>query len=189
MAKGRYILAAGRRLPYIYAVSLDAASGSGVLTALQGVIVGRGKLAMQAWTGVLLGDPANPVVSEDSRTLNAANDHVLVDNAVFARARWRVEHIVVLDTSTIWKWRNCMTATAFEIRWNTDSGGFGGARHRAPPEMLVIVNARNQPTEDGGTGITPVDRRTGRLPPYWCSCAGPRPGFRAPTTRGPTSSP
>jgi hypothetical protein len=53
----RYILATGRRLPYLYAISLDAAldpANDRTSTA----IVGRSKVAAEALDRRLLGDPA-----------------------------------------------------------------------------------------------------------------------------------
>ena len=44
-----------------------------------------------------------------------------------------------------------------------DSGGFGALGMVLLPEMLVIANAENHLTEDGGNRITFVDRRTGSL--------------------------
>ena len=44
-----------------------------------------------------------------------------------------------------------------------DSGGFGALGIVLLPEMLVIANAENHLTEDGGNRITFVDRRTGSL--------------------------
>jgi DNA-binding beta-propeller fold protein YncE len=44
-----------------------------------------------------------------------------------------------------------------------DSGGFGALGVVLLSEMLVIANAENNLTEDGGNRITFVDRRTGSL--------------------------
>jgi hypothetical protein len=44
-----------------------------------------------------------------------------------------------------------------------DSGGFGALGIVLLPEVLVIANAENHLTEDGGNRITLVDRRTGSL--------------------------
>src|SRR4029450_8798454 len=61
----RYILATGRRLPYLYVISLDAALDPANDRTAK-AIVGRSKVATEALDGRLLGDPANLVVSEDS---------------------------------------------------------------------------------------------------------------------------
>jgi DNA-binding beta-propeller fold protein YncE len=159
VGKGRYILATGRRLPYLYVVSLDAAldpASDGTSNA----IVGRSKVATEALDGRLLGDPANLVVSEDSRTVYVVNHHGAIDNAGFGQHGGRGQ-IAVLDIDDLLAPRNNGTANA--LRRHMDSGGFGALGIVLLPEMLVIANAENHLTEDGGNRITFVDRRTGSL--------------------------
>ena len=155
----RYILAAGRRLPYVYAVSLDAALNPANDRTAK-AIVGRSKVAAEAVNGRLLGDPANLVVSEDSRTVYVVNHHGAIDNAEFRQHGGRGQ-IAVLDVDDILAPRNDGTANA--LRRHMDSGGFGALGIVLLPEMLVIANAENHLTEDGGNRITFVDRRTGSL--------------------------
>lgn len=157
--KGQYVLAAGRRLPYLYAVSLEAAltpANDGSSKA----IVSRSKVAPDALDGQLLGDPANLIVSEDSRTVYVVNHHGAIDNATFRQHGGRGQ-IAVLDIDDLLAPRNDRTATA--LRRHMDSGGFGALGIVLLPEMLVIANAENNLTEDGGNRITFVDRRTGSL--------------------------
>ena len=157
--KGRYILAAGRRLPYLYAVSLDAAldpANNGTAKA----IVSRNKVAADAVDGRLLGDPANLIVSEDGRTAYVVNHHGAIDNAAFRQHGGRGQ-IAVLDVDDLLSPRNDRTAHA--LRRHMDSGGFGALGIVLLPEMLVIANAENHLTEDGGNRITLVDRQTGSL--------------------------
>ena len=155
----RYILATGRRLPYVYVISLDAAlnpANDGTSRA----IVGRGKVATEALDGRLLGDPANLVVSEDSRTVYVVNHHGAIDNAAFRQHGGRGQ-IAVIDVDDLLSPRNDGTANA--LRRHMDSGGFGALGIVLLPEMLVIANAENHLTEDGGNRITFVDRGTGSL--------------------------
>lgn len=157
--KRRYILAAGRRLPYVYAVSLDAAldpANHGTAKA----IVGRSKVAIEALDGRLLGDPANLIVSEDARTLYVVNHHGAIDNAEFRQHGGRGQ-IAVLDIDDLLDARNNGTATA--LRRHMDSGGFGALGIVLLRDVLMIANAENQLTEDGGNRITVLDRRTGTL--------------------------
>jgi len=155
----QYILAAGRRLPYIYAISLDAAlTPANDRTAK--AIVGRSKVAADALDGRLLGDPANLVVSEDARTVYVVNHHGAIDNAAFRQHGGRGQ-IAVLDVDDLLAPRNDRTANA--LRRHMDSGGFGALGIVLLPEMLVIANAENHLTEDGGNRITLVDRQTGSL--------------------------
>ena len=74
-----YVLTTGRRLPYLYAISLDAAldpANDGTSNA----IVSRSKVAMDRLDGPLLGDPANLVVSEDGLTVYVVNHHGAIDS-------------------------------------------------------------------------------------------------------------
>jgi DNA-binding beta-propeller fold protein YncE len=157
--KGRYILAAGRRLPYLYAVSLEAALDPANDRSAK-AIVSRHKVAADAVDGRLLGDPANLIVSEDGRTVYVVNHHGAIDNAAFRQHGGRGQ-IAVLDIDDVLSPRNDRTANA--LRRHMDSGGFGALGIVLLPEMLVIANAENHLTEDGGNRITFVDRRTGSL--------------------------
>jgi DNA-binding beta-propeller fold protein YncE len=157
--KSRYILATGRRLPYLYVVSLDAALDP-ANDRTGKAIVSRSKVAPEAVDGRLLGDPANLVVSEDSRTVYVVNHHGAIDNAAFRQHGGRGQ-IAVLDIDDLLSPRNDGTANA--LRRHMDSGGFGALGLVLLPEMLVIANAENHLTEDGGNRITLVDRRTGSL--------------------------
>ena len=155
----RYILAAGRRLPYVYVISLDAAVDP-ANNRTSNAIVGRSKVATEALDGRLLGDPANLVVSEDGRTVYVVNHHGAIDNAAFRQHGGRGQ-IAVLDIDDLLSPRNNGTANA--LRRHMDSGGFGALGVVLLPEVLVIANAENHLTEDGGNRITFVDRRTGSL--------------------------
>jgi DNA-binding beta-propeller fold protein YncE len=158
-AKGRYILAAGRRLPYVYAVSLDNAlnpANDGTSKA----ILSRNKVAAEALDGRLLGDPANLVVSEDARTLYVVNHHGAIDNAEFRQHGGRGQ-IAVLNIDDMLAPQNDRTANA--LRRHMDSGGFGALGIILLPDVLVVANAENHLTEDGGNRITLIDRRTGSL--------------------------
>lgn len=157
--KRRYILAAGRRLPYMYVVAFDAALDP-ANDRTSKAIVSRSKVATDALDGRLLGDPANLVVSEDGRTVYVVNHHGAVDNATFRQHGGRGQ-IAVLDVDDLLDKRNDGTANA--LRRHMDSGGFGALGLVLLPELLVIANAENHLTEDGGNRLTFVDRRTGSL--------------------------
>ena len=155
----RYILATGRRLPYLYAVSFEAAldpANDGTAKA----IVSRAKVAADAMDGRLLGDPANLVVSEDGRTVYVVNHHGAIDNAEFRQHGGRGQ-IAVLDVDSLLDRRNDGSANA--LRRHMDSGGFGALGVVLLPDVLVVANAENHLTEDGGNRITFVDRQTGSL--------------------------
>ena len=157
--KRRYILAAGRRLPYLYSISLDAALEP-ANDRTSKAIVSRNKVAVEGLDGTLLGDPANLIVSEDQRTVYVVNHHGAIDNAAFRQHGGRGQ-IAVLEIDDLLAARNDRTATA--LRRHMDSGGFGALGIALLPDVLVIANAENHLTEDGGNRITFIDRRTGNL--------------------------
>ncbi len=183
-SKSRYIIATGRRLPYVYVVSFDAALAP-ANDRTSNAIVSRSKVATEALDGRLLGDPANLVVSEDGRTVYVVNHHGAVDNAEFRQHGGRGQ-IAVLDMDDLLAPRNDRTANA--LRRHMDSGGFGALGIVLLPEVLVIANAENYLTEDGGNRITFVDRRTGSLRGTVELALG-SPGFPCPDYPVPYASP
>ena len=154
-----YILATGRRLPYLYAISVDDALDP-ANNNTPNAIVGRSKVALDRLDGQLLGDPANLIVSEDGGTVYVVNHHGAIDNAEFSQHGGRGQ-IAVLDVDEILDPQNDGTASA--LRRHLDSGAFGAVGVLLLPDMLIIANAENNLTEDGGNRITFVDRRTGSL--------------------------
>jgi DNA-binding beta-propeller fold protein YncE len=157
--KDTYILATGRRLPYLYAISLaDALDPANDLTA--NAVISRSKVALDRLDGRPLGDPANLVVSEDGSTVYVVNHHGSIDNAEFRQHGGRGQ-IAVLSIDAVLDPRNDKTPNA--LQRHMDSGGFGAIGVALLPDMLVISNAENNLTEDGGNRITFVDRQTGSL--------------------------
>ena len=158
-AQSTYVLVAGRRLPYLYAVSLDAALDP-ANDQTSNAIVARSKVALDRLDGRPLGDPANLVVSEDGRTVYVVNHHGAIDNAEFTQHGGR-GMIAVLDVDAVLDPANDGTADAL-VR-HMDSGGFGALGVVLLPDMLVVGGAEGHLTEDGGNRINFVDRRTGSL--------------------------
>lgn len=154
-----YALVTGRRLPYLYAVSVDAALAP-ANDRTPNAIVSRSQVALTRLDGQLLGDPANLIVSEDGATVYVVNHHGAIDNAEFRQHGGRGK-IAVLDVDAVLDPENNRTANA--LRQHLDSGGFGALGVLLLPDMLILANAENHLTEDGGNRITFVDRRTGSL--------------------------
>ena len=153
------ILAAGRRLPYLYAISLEMAiDPENDLTSA--AILSRSKVALDGLDGRLLGDPANLVVSEDGDTVYVVNHHGSIDNEAFGQHGGRGQ-VAVLDVAAALDPANDRTHNA--LLRHMDAGGFGAIGVALLPDMLVISNAENHLTEDGGNRVTFVDRRTGSL--------------------------
>jgi len=158
-SEGTYILATGRRLPYLYGIALEAALDPANDNTAN-AIVSRSKVALDRLDGRLLGDPANLIVSEDGDTVYVVNHHGSIDNAEFKQHGGRGK-IAVLDVDAVLDPQNDRTAHA--LQRHLDSGGFGALGVALLSDMLIISNAENYLTEDGGNRITFVDRRTGSL--------------------------
>ena len=154
-----YVLVAGRRLPYLYGVSLDAALDP-ANDQTSNAVVSRSKVALDRLDGRPLGDPANLIVSEDGGTVYVVLHHGAIDNREFRQHGGRGQ-IAVLDVDEVLDPRNDRTAAAL-VR-HMDSGGFGALGVALLPDLLILGNAENHLTEDGGNRITFVDRRTGSL--------------------------
>lgn len=154
-----YILATGRRLPYLYAISLSEALDP-ANNNTNNAIISRNQVALPHLDGRLLGDPANLVISEDGQTAYIINHHGSIDNAEFRQHGGRGQ-IAVIDVQAALQAENNDTANA--LLRNMDSGGFGAIGTVLLPDLLVINNAENNLTEDGGNRISFVDRRTGGL--------------------------
>ena len=158
-SQSSYILATGRRLPYLYAISLDRAVAP-ANDDTPNAIVSRAKVALDRLDGQLLGDPANLVVSEDGGAVYVVNHHGAIDNVAFRQHGGR-GMIAVLDVDDVLDPANDTTTNA--LRRHLDSGGFGALGVVLLPDMLIVANAENHLTEDGGNRITFLDRRTGSL--------------------------
>ena len=159
VGQSTYILATGRRLPYLYAISLDRAVDP-ANNHTPNAIVSRAKVALDRLDGQLLGDPANLVVSEDGGTVYVVNHHGAIDNVEFRQHGGR-GMIAVLDVDEVLDPDNDKTANA--LRRHLDSGGFGALGVVLLPDMLIVGNAENHLTEDGGNRMAFIDRRTGSL--------------------------
>ena len=159
VSQSTYILVTGRRLPYLYAISLDGAVAP-ANNNTPNAIVSRAKVALDRLDSQLLGDPANLIVSEDGGTVYVVNHHGAIDNAEFRQHGGRGQ-IAVLDVDDVLDPGNDRTANA--LRQHLDSGAFGALGVLLLPDMLIVANAENHLTEDGGNRITFIDRRTGSL--------------------------
>lgn len=158
-AQETFVLVAGRRLPLLYAVSLDRALEP-ANNQTPNAIVARSKVALDGFDGRPLGDPANLVVSEDGGSVYVINHHGAIDNAEFRQHGGRGA-IAVLDVARALDPANDRTTAALER--HIDSGGFGSLGVALLDDLIVVSNAENWLTEDGGNRVTFVDRRTGSL--------------------------
>jgi len=154
-----FILATGRRLPYLYAISLaEALKPQNDNT--ENAIISRNKVSLDRLDGELLGDPANLLVSEDQSIVYVVNHHGSINNAEFRQHGGRGQ-IAVLNIAAALNPHNDNTPNALQSHF--DSGGFGAIGLALLPEMLVVSNAENNLTEDGGNRVTFIDRSIGSL--------------------------
>lgn len=154
-----YILATGRRLPYVYAIPLERALDP-ANNRTPNAILTRSKVALDRLDGQPLGDPANLAISEDGSTAYIVNHHGGVDNAEFTQHGGRGQ-VAVLKIAEMLRSENDRTANA--LRRHIDTGGFGAVGILLHDGMYIVSNAEGHLTEDGGNRITFVDRRTGSL--------------------------
>jgi DNA-binding beta-propeller fold protein YncE len=182
--KNTYILATGRRLPYLYAIPLDEALDP-ANNNTPNAIISRNKVSLDHLDGRLLGDPANLTITEDGNTAYIVNHHGGIDNAEFTQHGGRGQ-IAVMDIAEIIKPENDRTANA--LRQHIDSGAFGAVGVLLVPDMFIISNAESYLSEDGGNRITFVDRRTGSLRGAVELALG-APGFACPDYPVPFASP
>lgn len=154
-----YILATGRRLPYVYAIPLERALDP-ANDRTPNAILSRSKVALDRLDGQPLGDPANLVVSEDGAVAYIVNHHGGIDNAEFTQHGGRGQ-IAVLEIAEMLRPENDRTANA--LRRHIDTGAFGAVGVLLLPEMFIVSNAESHLTEDGGNRVTFVDRETGSL--------------------------
>ena len=154
-----YILATGRRLPFLYAISLDDALNSENNNSAR-AIVSRNKVALDRLDGQLLGDPANLLLSDDSETVYVINHHGSIDNGEFLQHGGRGQ-IAALNVNAAINRQNDRTANA--LLGHMDSGGFGAIGAVLLPDMIAINNAENNLTEDGGNSVSFIDLSTGSL--------------------------
>jgi DNA-binding beta-propeller fold protein YncE len=156
LAEETFILATGRRDPRIYAIDFNAALKS--RNPAPNAIVSRSKVLPDRLDGTPLGDPANIVLSEDSRTAYVTNHHGAVNNAEFLQHGGRAS-VSVMNVKKMISAKFDNTDLALEQSY--DSGYFGGVGLLVLPELLLVSHSENWLTEDGSNRISLIGRKTG----------------------------
>jgi DNA-binding beta-propeller fold protein YncE len=159
LAKDTFILATGRRDPRIYAIELEAALKP-QNNNTSNAIVSRSKVHPDRLDGVLVGDPANIVLSEDQRTAYVVNHHGPLVNAEFLQHGGRGS-ISVMDVKKMIAPK--LNNTDRAVEQDFDSGYFGAVGLLVLPDLLLVSHSENWLTEDGSNRISLIDRRTGGL--------------------------
>jgi DNA-binding beta-propeller fold protein YncE len=154
-----YILATGRRDPRIYAIDVEKAlkpENNGTSNA----VVSRSWVQPRRLDGVLLGDPANILLSEDGTKAYVMNHHGAIANAEFLQHGGRAS-ISVLDLRKMVSRRFDDSDAALER--NYDAGWFGGVGLVQHGGRLVVSYSEGWLSEDGSNRIGIIDLRTGGL--------------------------
>jgi len=154
-----YALVTGRRDPRIYAIDLAAAlkpANNNTANA----IISRNWVGPRRLDGVLLGDPANFVLSPDGKSAFVMNHHGQVSNSEFLQHGGRAS-ISMMDVKKMLQKSSDNTAAAVEKVM--DGGWFGGVGllPLSNPNLLLASASEGWLSEDGSNRITIIDPKTG----------------------------
>ncbi|MEA2976144.1 MAG: hypothetical protein QOF19_1664 [Alphaproteobacteria bacterium] len=158
-ADGTVALVTGRRDPRIYAIDLTAAlkpaNNNTANAILARTLVGPRRL-----DGVLLGDPANIVLSADRKTAYVMNHHGAIANAEFLQHGARA-NVAIMDVKKMLQKSSDNTDAA--VLKVIDGGWFGGVGLLPlnNPNLLLTSASENWLGEDGSNRITIIDPKTG----------------------------
>jgi len=122
LAAGPYAFVTGRRDPRIYAIDLSAALKPANNNTANAVI-SRSLVGPRRLDGVLLGDPANIVISPDGKVAYVMNHHGLVSNSEFLQHGARASVSVLDVKKMLQKSSDNNDAALLKVM---DGGWFGG---------------------------------------------------------------
>jgi DNA-binding beta-propeller fold protein YncE len=158
-AAGPYAFVTGRRDPRIYAIDLGAAlkpANNNTANA----IISRSWVGPRRLDGVLLGDPANIVLSTDGRTAYVMNHHGQVSNTEFLQHGGRASVSIMDVKKMLQKSSDNTDAAVLKVM---DGGWFGGVGVLPlnGPNLLLTSASEGWLSEDGSNRITIIDPKTG----------------------------
>jgi DNA-binding beta-propeller fold protein YncE len=159
LAAGPYAFVTGRRDPRIYAINLGAAlkpANNNTANA----IISRSWVGPRRLDGVLLGDPANIVLSADGKTAYVMNHHGAVANAEFLQHGGRASVSIMDVRKMLQKSSDNTDAAVLRV---ADGGWFGGVGLLPlnSPNLLLTSASENWLGEDGSNRITIIDPKSG----------------------------
>ncbi|HLH97455.1 MAG TPA: YncE family protein [Xanthobacteraceae bacterium] len=159
LAAGPYAFVTGRRDPRIYAIDLSAALKA-ANNNTDKAIISRNLVGPRRLDGVLLGDPANIVLSQDGKTAFVMNHHGQVSNSEFLQHGGRAS-VSIMDVKKMLEKSSDNTDKAVEKV--IDGGWFGGVGVLAlgNPDLLITSASEGWMSEDGSNRITFLDPKTG----------------------------
>jgi DNA-binding beta-propeller fold protein YncE len=159
LAAGPYAFVTGRRDPRIYAIDLSAALKP-ANNNTGNAIISRNWVGPKRLDGVLLGDPANIVLSADGKLAYVMNHHGQVSNSEFLQHGGRAS-VSVLDVSKMLQKSSDNSDKA--VLRVMDGGWFGGVGVLPlnKPDLLLTSASEGWLSEDGSNRITIIDPKTG----------------------------
>jgi DNA-binding beta-propeller fold protein YncE len=159
LADGAVALVTGRRDPRIYAIDLDAALKPANNNTANAILA-RSWVGPRRLDGVLLGDPANIVLSADHKTAYVMNHHGAIANAEFLQHGARA-NIAIMDVKKMLDKKSDNTDAA--ILKVIDGGWFGGVGLviLPNPNLILASASENWLGEDGSNRITIIDPKSG----------------------------
>jgi DNA-binding beta-propeller fold protein YncE len=159
LAAGPYAFVTGRRDPRIYAIDISAALKAANNNTAN-AIISRSLVGPRRLDGVLLGDPANIVLSQDGKLAYVMNHHGAVSNAEFLQHGGRAS-VSVMDVGKMLQKSSDNNDNA--VAKVMDGGWFGGVGLLPlnKPDLLITSASEGWLTEDGSNRITIIDPKTG----------------------------
>jgi DNA-binding beta-propeller fold protein YncE len=158
-AAGPYAFVTGRRDPRIYAIDISAAlkpANNNTANA----IISRNWVGPKRLDGMLLGDPANIVLSQDGKLAYVMNHHGQVSNSEFLQHGGRASVSVMDVQKMLQKASDNSDKAVVKVM---DGGWFGGVGLLPlnKPDLLFTSASEGWLTEDGSNRITIIDPKSG----------------------------
>src|ERR1019366_2344691 len=147
LAAGPYAFVTGRRDPRIYAIDLSAALKP-ANNNTDKAIISRNLVGPRRLDGMILGDPANIVLSQDGKTAFVMNHHGQVSNSEFLQHGGRAS-VSIMDVKKMLQKSSDNSDAAVEKV--IDGGWFGGVGVLPlnNPNLLLTSASEGWLSEDG----------------------------------------
>jgi DNA-binding beta-propeller fold protein YncE len=159
LAAGPYAFVTGRRDPRIYTIDIGAALKA-ANNNTDKAIISRSLVGPRRLDGMLLGDPANIVLSLDGKDAYVMNHHGQVSNSEFLQHGGRAS-VSVLDVKKMLQKSSDNNDAAVERVMDGGWFGGGGVLPLASPKLLLTSASEGWLSEDGSNRITIIDPKSG----------------------------
>jgi DNA-binding beta-propeller fold protein YncE len=154
-----FALVTGRRDPRIYAIDLAAALKP-ANNNTGNAIISRSWVSPRRLDGVLLGDPANIVLSPDHKTAFVMNHHGQTSNTEFSQHGARAS-VSLMDVKKMLQRSSDNNDVA--LQRVMDGGWFGGVGLLPLGNLLLTSASEGWLSEDGSNRISIIDVKSGAL--------------------------